>query len=538
MDKYNIIEPKDNLVDLDIEMNQWYSLPIDIQMLSNDECIRQHNCTVVDYYNKIKLAIINNISDDSNGNIVRESNYIIYDNPEDYNYRIALANNLMKSPYIVMITPDIKTMEELETRYNSYKLLSSRNKVLSDDYSWQLFGFNVMNMYDVVRIDISNDSDDIESKGQRNTITAIENYSSIAESYYDIINHSMISFNFLDKIKAAETKNKLSIYEGTNISNIMVNSIVNDRFGNILDKEDLSLVVPKVVPWFTESEMIKNNYNCSIVDNTSYYREVMGILDYYSENKDEESEQKLLSLGWNPSVPLTEESIDYARKRQCNEISKLECINVSNFSSGIDNACDNKNANLIFFVIKDEKTYISFSSNLDILYEFVGYNDSFTGFKKRLKTELLYNDSDIEVSMIYVDNNVFEKIKEKAVSLENNDRPLHFNSIYSILNKARNEYDINKKRVIYSNYIYTLLRIAFLDDDNDSGYTVANYKSVYIVYNGKLSGYDSKSIDNIISILADKSNICEFLKQSGVSESVANIRCNDLSLAPVIYHTK
>ena len=50
MDKYNIIEPTDNLDQLEADYAEWLRLPHKYRLLSNDDCQRLYQCNVYDLY--------------------------------------------------------------------------------------------------------------------------------------------------------------------------------------------------------------------------------------------------------------------------------------------------------------------------------------------------------------------------------------------------------------------------------------------------------------------------------------------------------
>ena len=64
------------------------------------------------------------------------------------------ADQLEKSPLIVIISPPAKgeiiDMTDLNAKYNKYLALDATNKKISNDYSTNIWGYNVPNMFDII----------------------------------------------------------------------------------------------------------------------------------------------------------------------------------------------------------------------------------------------------------------------------------------------------------------------------------------------------------------------------------------------------
>lgn len=58
MDKYNVIDTAKDLKSLEIDMQNWTLLPYKLRLLSNDDCIRQHGCTVRQFYYNQKMRFM------------------------------------------------------------------------------------------------------------------------------------------------------------------------------------------------------------------------------------------------------------------------------------------------------------------------------------------------------------------------------------------------------------------------------------------------------------------------------------------------
>ena len=68
---------------------------------------------------------------------------------EKYEEKLKMSKKLQENPYIVIIDPDI-TPNELGIKFNSYNSLNFKYQRISDDYSFQLWGYNVVNMRNIM----------------------------------------------------------------------------------------------------------------------------------------------------------------------------------------------------------------------------------------------------------------------------------------------------------------------------------------------------------------------------------------------------
>jgi hypothetical protein len=149
MDEFNVINKADNLEDLEKDMNDWTQLPFNFRMRANDHCMEVNGCTVPDYYNKQKIHLSNNQA--MNESVIED----IINNPnfeERKRQSVAFSDN----PFIIIIDPDVPTMEELDRLHDSFLLLSPRCRTLSNEYSYAIWGYNVMNMYSIVSSKFNN----------------------------------------------------------------------------------------------------------------------------------------------------------------------------------------------------------------------------------------------------------------------------------------------------------------------------------------------------------------------------------------------
>ena len=189
MDKYNVIEPSSDLAKLNKEMEDWSLLPFDFRMRSNEECIRRYGCTNIDLYNRIKAIILFRRGDKDIDNVtIRESlelnkvEQFNLDSIYDYELKLQTSKDLQQSATTIIIDPDITDIDELESKYKSFALLNDKFRLFSNNYSLQIWGFNVPNMYEIVKNRILNMNAD-DSIAQDNISISLESNTVI--SNYD-----------------------------------------------------------------------------------------------------------------------------------------------------------------------------------------------------------------------------------------------------------------------------------------------------------------------------------------------------------------
>ena len=329
MDKYNIITPKASLPELEYEMNQWLQLPTDFKFRSNDDCIRLHGCTVPEYYNLIKIGLIKAEDDaksfTSTSNLVKED---IDWSEVDLTDKIKQTQQVTNNPYIVIITP-LVDKDELTYYYNNYLNLTAKNRRLSDYYSVEIWGLNVRNMYDYMKakFETQEDEHDKNTSGENlSNLRLVANVESVISALYDKWNKAYSEF----RLHGEEGINEYVLYEKlidkaideSGLNEAVSDSILN-KFPelNIRNKSDYDferLYLPKYCPWFTIQEMIDMGIDphTEYKTNLEYYNALKEACNAFKELPTSANKQRILNLGWNPYISLTEKAFDEAKTIQ------------------------------------------------------------------------------------------------------------------------------------------------------------------------------------------------------------------------------
>ena len=318
MDKYNIITPKDSLEELDAEMTQWLQLPTKFKFIANDDCIRLHGCTVPDYYNFIKIGLIN--AEDKAKTTMTPSN-VVKEEVSWSNYEIEEGKKkmeqIMQNPYIIIIPPN-KSQPELDQIYDNYLSLTVKNRRLSDYYSVEIWGVNVRNMYEILKASDetlqTTIANNISGEGQSN-LKLIDNAESVASAIYDRWNKAVCEYS--DSKIVIEAMNDLTHCELINSK--IADKILTEAGINTEDKEKLFL--PRYCPWFTLKEMKDLGFDGTIpaeMNNNDYRLAVLEAWNEYQVAPSTINENKVLELGWNPHVEPNHKAFKFARDKQFN----------------------------------------------------------------------------------------------------------------------------------------------------------------------------------------------------------------------------
>ena len=212
MDRDNIIVPTDNLEELDKDYQEWLMLPMKFKLLSNSECNNKYGCNVEELYHRLKNKILrgddinNDIEEDENNLVIESTTESITDlfKSDDYDECLKKSNELQMFPYIVIINPG-DSRETVIAKYNSFTMLSNKQKDLSNYYSWMIWGYNVYNMYTLLMSYL--DTKDIVPDDNNIVIetNSVRNYEECVIESYDYLNKAVLEGDILSVYKFIQT---------------------------------------------------------------------------------------------------------------------------------------------------------------------------------------------------------------------------------------------------------------------------------------------------------------------------------------------
>lgn len=465
MDEYNIIKPCADLNQLEQEYSNWLRLPHNLRIISNGKCQELHGCDVYTYYLRLKEMILS-----TKDNAEEEDNNIVFS--EGYNFKelenfdmiLGISKKIQMSPNIIIIDPT-DTAEEIDYKYQRYLRLNSKFRIFSDDYSIQLWGFNVIQMYNTV----NSTHDTKESDTEKSNIVRIQ------ESDYDIKNKSVIDPVKNNIIHCSASCDSLAALENCNISIPKNDLRLKSLYMNEVMSIDMSLNVsiPKTVPFFTYDEMVNLGAEFKYKDPTSYYKAV-------KEAIASGNEKDIINLGWNPSVELNEKNITFARDRQIkwfeeNYINVYDLQNISEDISGdfntklpiyivISNPLPpNKDmGNFERFFDRVQYNKIGLSFDLDMVYSFSDFDkDSVTYYYDKLVDFSDY----FEIIVNFVDKNTYTELQKTILNHKEDINP---NNIFRFIYNSNDKIDRTNEKLVYTAAIDMFLRITAIDIDNSS----------------------------------------------------------------------
>ena len=578
-----------DLASLERDMIAWLNLPYDLRKQGNDNCIRKYGCTNEQLYNIMKAKLVNiDMSEfdqqlsmetylHKNKRILKgitEATFKI--DPEDavtgftsdgqINDRLSKINRsnsiTENDDDIVMINdfvddkhPDYD-IDDLEQRYQSYLAANSDHRKKADNYSIELWGRTVYDMYTYMKNKLTTLK--IEKDGEQYTPSLeqqrLDNYRNtvVNESSSDVIN-SMI--RTLDCYKNSPNR---SVYE----------SYILEQFGDTItiNGRTFRQDMPGVMPFLTYYEYLHNtrhldqrkiqakNPFCYVLNRINNKK---NIEDAYN-NHDNEA---MLDMGWNPYIKPTAEAFARAYERQMEFFEEnygYDIYDISKFytskepGESITEATAPKKALTPIFITllgrtNDpekivDRTYtykdlanlgLSLSSDLKKVYCYElteDYVDRITPDpnernEKRVTTVSRIKTNDLtkidttavslHVMVFFVSPEIKKALREGIdIYMENQDKSKYaFDSIITLLNNKR----VRRKQkliVMVAMFLDSMFRVANLYDKNSDRMNVnfnfygksdrttgkysSNRRKIYIMYNGDAPGYNQKKVDKNI----------------------------------------
>ena len=456
MDQYNVITPTNNLDDLDRDMNNWYLLPFEMRMRSNDECMRRNGCTIQDYYNRMRTSIIKHQDQGeykpNNLEIMKENAYSDLLSDVNFSEKKAMSNDYNQSPFIVIIDPDVKDIDELSRLYDSYLLLSPRNRLLSNEYSYSIWGYNVQNMRDLLMGKFETTSTPYVSD---NIIKESLTEGNVIKFAADRYNHWYWNNQIIELNAVAEY--------GT-----LLDDLARQHFTSSIG--DVSAILPTVTPYFTAAEIRDRGYKINIPKDKSYIKAL----------KEAKTEEEFLALGWNPSISINEKTIKFAKERQLKSISNTRIVDVSEMKMLESGVIDEVTKDSYpFITVRDGDSYYAVGN--ESFNKLVSLNKN--PGKSIYRDEL--GDRIVEVAVIGVDKYTARQFKKADESLYNPEG-VNFNGIYEVLKHPLNKFDLDVRKVYYAE-MAELLYEYFNAADTDKKFVLNENNTFKIVYKGSIN---------------------------------------------------
>lgn len=569
MDQFNVISLTSNLTDLKTDMANWANLPYNIRMRSDDECMKRYGMNNTELFNKLQAAIINNsvpkepaliesylIENEIN---VNNSKFSFEDiDAQDFNWRIQLAKQLETSPKIVLIIPINPNenvdynLQELNYKYYKFHLLSPRNKVISNYYSMDLWGYTVEDMFLIMKQKLggSEESSVQESSLIKKDLQLSPIIQDAEKKYVENDKIGLLIRN-LDGCNPSMDRYSKTVYQS--IENID-SELYDDPVGTL-----------NIVPFFTPDEISKLSVINSIgdYDKNSYYKTLIEKKKRYdNETNLEEKENlanELISLGWNPSVDINEKNIRFAKDKQSKwikeHVAKIVDISMFNVTSiteatNMEKIYKEKDLYPIYIVLSYSNTLygnlirkvksstythagLCLNSDLQKICTFkfdFKYNgfwiESIDNYAKRSE------DAIVDVLAVFVNSNTKRKVESALndFTVKRKNTKYGFGNIFNILiNREKN--DPNDLALVCSQFVDTILKLANINiTDKPTNLvipqdfeTISSNPKVFKLYEGLAKEYNKRQVDDLIYSLLYSYSLQE-LKYDELMKSLSENR--------------
>ena len=503
MDKYNVIDQFDSLEDLELDMRKWINLPFEFRMRSDEECIRQHDCTNITLYNNLKAKFI---EDEAS---LSEAAAFAGMTPEEKVARYERAKQLALSPYIAIISPigeESSTIENLDISYRKYVLLNDKDKRISNSYSLALWGMNVPNMYQIMLNELRKKqfSSDSEINAYVVTDEVITDESTFLELYKEKVDEMARSFQIRELYDLSRYFSNLECKEPCR-KQIMHYIFENRNPDNFED------ILPEMCPWYTESAMKDMNQDMKIYNSYQEYRNELAEAINYNRHAPVKDD-RMYKLGWSPYADsmTTQEMMEKARLIQKNYL-KSEAPAVVSYVNEYKNSTKTYNTypKAISESEEDEDylepIFIANGTGFD--YENMLFAISFTGdfndpFYMFYKNECYKVDglaalspnirnNFTEVAVIMVNHKTVDSIKSSMSSLQQKGALLEYipKIIHLLLiSSVRKEYNA-VKRLFYLDIVLMLNNIA----GNKF------HSNINLIFTGDISSYNPMIGKNVVN---------------------------------------
>ena len=409
---------------------------------------------------------------------------------------------LNQDPTISIISNNIHSEEELIYLNKKYSLLPKKFKALSNQYSIRLFGYNVPNMFSMMRDKLIT-NDYIFGKEDK-----------VMESHEEMRNRIKAMTESTDNIEESED---VEIKEG------------------YYDFSDYS-----VVPWFTlDEEYCKLEF----FEDPEYTKKLVEAVRKYKYQPTLENCTAVLDLGWNPSVDLTRESVEYAKKRQIEylkehtsfiyDLTKTDINAIQESSRSMRSIYKELNiypiyivlswtntnfGKLIRFVKNSKYTHagMCLDSDLNEILTFK-YDSITTGFEiENLKSYInTYRDCQIEVLCLFVDKDILNKLN-KSIEYYKNAKDVTkygFKNLFNILLNKKKEFTEFDTEMVCSQFVDHILKLCDIDITGKANNLVipqdyatiaSTNPKVYKIYEGYGKDYTDSKIETTIKDLLDR----------------------------------
>lgn len=570
---YDIIKSESITLDsINQAINEWSSLPLKEREEADINCRKKYGMDNIQLCNKLKYII----SEGKNINLslfdnILESVDLESDNPypdynidifsqEEYFYRKSLSTNLNSSPTIVIIDPFLNdsepdyTMELLINMINKYNSLNPKNKRISNGYSLQIWGYNVPNMYNIMKNKL--DKKEVETELNESILFSEVDFED------PIVDNIFSKIMDRDKIGLLLFKEEARKYPG-NMKFNYINTFLKEDIDRVLNND---IEFSGFVPYLTSGEFDYTDLESKLY----HFGKVDKLQKEYSlaesTKEKEDIAEKILELGWIPGVEVNMRNMNIAKERQSKWMKTYgaNVINITGLESSLNEGVtvnslyekydlypvhivlsytNTKFGKVIRLVKNSKYTHagLSLDSGLNNIVTFE-HGEDYNGFHCESLEDYTkkYKDCIIVLMTIFVDGKTKDKIDTilKDFVIKQDKTSYAFGNLFNILIGKAKENEDNLS-LVCSQFVDTVLKLANVELFDKSSnlvipqdfYTLRKNPKVYITYEGKGIDYNPRKVEGIIyNLFRSSSKPNNYLNYNGISYELESSEFTDLIL--------
>ena len=507
-------------------------------------------------YTKLESAIEMNIKTGSSDNIVTGDDENVISDKINQSKKIMNKDNtiFIINPFGPGSEYSTTTLDDI---YNGYLSTSDMSQKLSNNYSVQLWGKSVPEMYQIMK-------NQLESMyGDANIIPSSSDET--LDDYKKQVSSEVIS---QDPVRILTRK-----LEMCNLSNAnLYESAVLEDFNKSVEyiPHNYNEDIPQITPFLNYNEYMKIYPECNLTPESYILQFSDNELNSYDKLRslyNENNSEELLKYGWNPIVKPTAENMKYARDKQVdwmNENCRVNIIDASkiDFTSFVESTnieVKNRNLSPIFIILsftgtpaglaiklygmgkyKYSHACLALDSTLQKMYTFnMKAADGSTGFVVENIDDYFgrIGPAKLKVMCLFVTKKVKSKIDKTLKFYEDNKAKTKYSieGLGKLIAKITTEskYSLN---MFCSQFVDSILKIADIDISGKDSNLVApedlgknnNSVNIYTVFEGLKRDYKASKINEIIENLmkSKKYKSLRYQNNDNSNISISNTKKN------------
>lgn len=597
-----VLDPKSSEEELEKDKDEYDSQHYDQRKRSDAAAMAKYGKTNHQIYYDAKSKFLKEPVDDDetivtpHGTIKLESNdgefmsapektYPIKNyTPEDVEHVItwSLGAN------INIVTP-ANSLEELENMWFKYNSMIRKHKRVSDWKALEVFGVNNQDFYEYQKsyfLSIQTKLDDYDEISKEDIITntilskahdttidkVLDLEKSLSESSTVIIESSLTDVRsiYSSEDDITDVSNVIDseifpldmpFYTPFELDNLGVFSGNNNRFYPISDEKNMVGSITSK-EWYEQYKMLFHGFRTESYNSSEWVSAVRTLMYeksrlIYNDYTEEELNQSILELGWNPYIDFTDENRIAARKRIMEQVQDMfndTFISLPQlYSTYTEECCDilmeaaeKKNLHPIHIILVGRNhlpgkvikkvtkgpfshAAICIDKNFKNLYSFniVGSEGRAGGLSKE-SIEDLPKEDDMGIFTIFVNHTDYKKIKESLDRYIQNAKDTSYGIFKCILLglKIPSKSDMHMICSEFVDKILKLTKINIFDKSsslvtpNDFYTASKKNRKIYKIYEGKVKNFNFSRASLLTNSLSSRAK--------AIKEAVENINKYDL----------